>query len=225
MDPLPWPKPGQKLFVGDLPDWEHNAFIHRDPADWHPMALGYQTGADVMVEHVMATESDQDLLLFPIMFGYRHSVELRLKAIREILRGLGEDIEIKPGHSLQQLWEEVRRALARELSSEPDDDIQAVDEILSQLHQADEGSFDFRYPADNRGKATRKDIGLAPASSPKGSGDDAPRDGVLVNLRHLRDRVEEVSVWLDATADFLLARIEGRKPATDHVAPPLPEVD
>ncbi len=42
---------------------------------------GYRRGARLLVEHVDEHARDQDFLVYPIMFLYRHHIELALKNI------------------------------------------------------------------------------------------------------------------------------------------------
>jgi hypothetical protein len=52
---------------------------------------GFRLAADLAVEHVVTTGNDQDSLVYPVVFGYRQYLELRLKGLlRDASRLLDE---------------------------------------------------------------------------------------------------------------------------------------
>jgi len=75
----PAPRKGEKLFRGDLRDWINNACLRQ--GDDYACREGYRRGAQILVQAVGEKERDQDFLVYPIFFLYRHYVELVLKEI------------------------------------------------------------------------------------------------------------------------------------------------
>lgn len=127
----------RKKIFDEIPDgldetWHHGAMLG-GPADSFDLAESYRLAADILVEQVLMHKHQAWELVYPIMFNYRHCLELYLKMI------------VTPGrhrHSLQGLLSNLIRHVR-------DTHHQAVpkwftDAIL-ELHEFDEKSTTFRY--------------------------------------------------------------------------------
>jgi hypothetical protein len=76
------PRNGDQLFRGDLRDWMNNACLNvMGNGDAFAYKAGYRRGAEVLIEYVGESGRDQDFLVYPIIFLYRHHIELMLKRI------------------------------------------------------------------------------------------------------------------------------------------------
>jgi hypothetical protein len=75
----PWPKKGNQLFKSDA-DWINNACLNFKEDQLNLYAIGYKRAAELLLEHVKNSGRDQDTLVYPIIFLYRHYLELRLKS-------------------------------------------------------------------------------------------------------------------------------------------------
>jgi hypothetical protein len=111
----PRPRKGDQLFRGDLPDWHNNACIDVYGHLGHlPYTEGYRRGADILVQHVVNQRRDQDFLVFPIIFLYRHHLELALKRIirrspRLLYRDLTQEEKSHlDKHRLDLLWQDLK---------------------------------------------------------------------------------------------------------------------
>jgi hypothetical protein len=167
----PWPRKGENYFKGDDNDWPTNACINFAPDAWFGYAEGFRKGADYLVDRVEATFADQDLLVYPIVFGYRHAVELRLKSIVRAARSLaGEPGDAPTHHRLDSLWSTARPLLERAFPMETTDDLDAASEAIAQLHDADPGSTGFRYPTDWDAVARTPWTTHQPSSPPRPNG-------------------------------------------------------
>lgn len=125
-----------KIFA-EIPDgldetWHHGAMLG-GPSDSLDLAESYRLAANLLVEQVLTQKSEAWELVYPIMYNYRHCLELYLKMI------------VSPGrnrHSLQGLLSNLIRYMR-------DTHHQAVpkwfkDAVL-ELHEFDENSTTFRY--------------------------------------------------------------------------------
>lgn len=80
-----------------------------------------------------------DTWVYPIVFLYRHQVELMLKAITLTSTSiLGPTKEYPRGHNLSKLWKGIRPLLnrvCREVQHEvfPEEDLEGIDEYISPL--------------------------------------------------------------------------------------------
>ena len=77
---LPPPRKGDRLFRDDLSDYHNNACLSLG-GDPFPYAEGYRRAAEILVHYVNDNGQDQDFLVFPILFLYRHHLELAMKRI------------------------------------------------------------------------------------------------------------------------------------------------
>jgi len=79
----PPPRKGDQLFRGDLPDWHNTALLNEMQGAHDPWryAEGYKRAAGILVRHVQEDRFGKDLLVYPIIFLYRHHLELALKRI------------------------------------------------------------------------------------------------------------------------------------------------
>jgi hypothetical protein len=72
--------PHAEIFRTDQQHCEINASLHlRDPG--YSYARGFHIGGQILANYVSETQHDMDVLVFPIVFLYRHHVELMLKRL------------------------------------------------------------------------------------------------------------------------------------------------
>ncbi|MBE9048748.1 hypothetical protein IQ255_30965 [Pleurocapsales cyanobacterium LEGE 10410] len=150
---IPWPNLSHDLLkLGD--DWTNFAQLDF-PADREVIySEGYKEAANLIASHLQADRMKIDLLIYPLVFLYRHHVELSLKSI--IISGnklLDRQNQNLHHHKIDVLWIEVKDIIT-EIWSDHSDDIDAVENIISQLASIDPGSFSFRYHEDKIGNST-----------------------------------------------------------------------
>jgi hypothetical protein len=115
-------------------------------------AEGYRLGAEHLIERLAETGYDQDFLVYPIVFLYRHYVELCLKDLIGRGRDLADEEAPEPrGHELARLWAQARPHIEREFSGEPDQ-LNRADQLIGELADTDPSSQTFRYRRDSRGR-------------------------------------------------------------------------
>src|SRR5262245_5922131 len=76
---------------------------------------GYRQASEVLLAEVIERHGILDVLIYPIVFNWRHYVELRLKVIFLVGHALYEDrkVPIPPHHRLDKLWEQARPYVVR----------------------------------------------------------------------------------------------------------------
>ena len=160
LDNAPWPRKGDELFKSD-DDWWNNAclnFLHPSQ-ELDVYAHGYKQAADILVDHISAIKRNQDILVYPIVFLYRHYIELCLKKIvRDGNILLDEPKEMPIHHKIDVLWNECKTLLKKLQLDSTKDDLDAVDEIIGQFSEKDPLSMAFRYPTDKKGEKSLPDI-------------------------------------------------------------------
>jgi hypothetical protein len=148
-----WPSPGDRPFsVADDPF--DNANIADDGfARLNLMTEGYKKAADLMVEASANDRFARDTLVFPVIFNYRHFLELSLKCQ---LAKFGPDAGIGPNwtsHDLAKLWAEFLAMLDHFGTDDPDEVDPVVEAIVLEFAKIDPGSYSYRYPVDRKGDA------------------------------------------------------------------------
>ncbi|MDP5182322.1 hypothetical protein QOZ88_06700 [Blastococcus sp. BMG 814] len=146
-----WPVPGLNILSGGNAHRFH-AFLqwqHSPDMSTYPYVAGFRLAAELMFKHVKQTGQDQDMILFPFGMCWRHHVELQLKSLlMELQRYQREPVKAPATHDLQKLWRDVRRRLE---ATSPNDtgDLDAVEDLLLQLHDTDRTNQEFRYSTRN----------------------------------------------------------------------------
>lgn len=178
----------EKLFKGDLPDWQNNSCPHwyASSNNWSLIAEGYKNAAGKLVELVISRKAIPDEMLYPVLFLYRHYIELRLKEIIQLGNRIATgNWDASHGHDLNSLWDKVEPVLRDKVSGMTDEEIKAIGNIIKQLQEVDTQNAEvFRYPKTTKGKVSLEDLSH-------------------INLRHVRDVINEVAWILDGSVDFL----------------------
>ena len=92
------------------------------------------------------------MLVYPIVFLYRHFLELALK---ETIRIAHEYFRVEKkypnGHNIEKLWQTCRPLLEKAFPDDSPDDLENVEAILVQYSIKDPQSTLFRYPVEKDG--------------------------------------------------------------------------
>lgn len=145
-----WPSAGNSL-TPKTPDWSLNSCLAWAKQDWAGYILGYERAAGLLFRHVESTQTGMDTLVFPLMFLWRHAIELHLKRI--IDRGqilLGRSVEYPRTHGLKQAWTQTKEVLSA-LQEHPSDEIRQVEAVIDELSMMDPSSDGFRYHETRNG--------------------------------------------------------------------------
>ena len=115
-------------------------------------ASGYRKAADTLVARARRSRTDLNFLVYPIVFLYRHYLELRLKLLQSDLCELRGLSPTHHEHDLAKLWTDVRQHLAHVFPTEAAT-LDPVQKVVLEFHQLDRGSTAFRYSRSNDGDA------------------------------------------------------------------------
>lgn len=149
-----WPKKGDRLLRAET-DWqravtfaEHE--ITRDVFIWD----GYMKASATLINQCQSAgdRADRHELVYPILFCYRHGLEL---AIKWIINRYGRYASIPKEdyihHNLLQLWKVCKQVILEVGSDGEDEALLAVEQVVKDFHDLDKGSFSFRYSTDVNG--------------------------------------------------------------------------
>lgn len=163
------------------------------PRDWGEFTIGYKEAGDLLLQHTLKA-GRQNVLVYPIIFLYRHYIELILKEI--ILNNweyLGISQSFPEGHNIYKLWKICRQNMQEadklvdpgfaESEEYQKEIIQAYDALeadLSKFAEIDPDSQSFRYPVDSKGNPIEID-----------------REKLIQLLRELPELISRISYNLD----------------------------
>jgi hypothetical protein len=155
------PKKGDILFrsvgseEGNRDDWEMNAVVRE--ADDYAYSEGYRLAGYIVADHVIQKPLYADFLVYPIIFLYRHYVELQLKRLIPLGALLVDQVidrKLLLKHPLDELWDlfaPVLKEAAQVTGAMTPEEIEGLGWYVSELNKFDPGSFSVRYPLDRRG--------------------------------------------------------------------------
>jgi len=191
LTPPPPPRKGDLLFRDDLQDSQNNAYLNPPWGDEQVgYTEGYRRGARLLVEHIVTRQCDKDFLVYPIIFLYRHHIELVLKNImmrapcllnRPFTAAEEQDLG---KHRLDLLWRDLKPIFAdiceaAGWSALDQATLEGIDDYIGQLTALDPDSYSARYPRSKKGERL------------------LPPDVKQINLRHFAGTIERLIDYLD----------------------------
>lgn len=146
-----WPKAGDDPFAIDSEVTTSAQLAEDDFSRFVLMSVGYRRSADVLVERALEVAAERDILIYPILFLYRQSLELNLKYLINVYGGRVEVGPIWDRHDFSTLWNSFLMVLERYGTDDPDTADDIVGGVIAQFENIDPGSFSNRYPCDTKG--------------------------------------------------------------------------
>lgn len=136
-------------------DWHNNACLNYMPDHGTAYIEGYRRAADILIRHIDETARDQDFLVYPVVFLYRHHIELQIKQVTGLARQLLRDDELRDSdkvtHNLNSLWETARKAILQADDTLSHSDFTRVSAVVKALNEADLRATAFRYARTREG--------------------------------------------------------------------------
>jgi hypothetical protein len=146
----------------------------------YAMTEAFKEAGDYIVEKALASPMHPDRYFYPILFLYRHYLELQLKnliALGHRLLGTAPTEQHKKAlskHFLDSLWEQAKELIAKTWPDEDSSQLTPIEEAITAFHEIDRTGEASRYHKDKGGNVL-----LA----------DAPTHISLEHLRGVMDRV------------------------------------
>jgi hypothetical protein len=161
--------------------------------DFH--AAGYRQATEVLLRRFLAdpegTAGERDSLVLPILFLFRHYLELRFKDI--IVYGqvlTGQHARWRHGHDLESLWTEVQEIYNTVYGSGSSPEFVKVGACVTDLLLLDPNSTTFRYPRDANGRPVFEHL--------------------VIGLKALDTTVTSIGDWLDGISMDMSVRVRDR---------------
>ena len=155
-----WPAIGDKLFSVEQPAYGAVLARHSEERLYH-LTGGYKLAADLLVEQAEAQAWRRRKLVYPIVFCYRHYLELTLKSFLQQYGQLGELTSSWNHHRLEDLWRDYRtllRTVGEEASEEQGTSV--VEQCVAEFAKIDPASDAFRYPTRRRGQSFDTELAM-----------------------------------------------------------------
>lgn len=157
--------------------------------NWSFFADGYKLAADMLVDQVEGNPPE-DCLIAPILFLYRHWVELKLKELILSLKVFSvAEITRRNHHHLYDLWSKVKTNLSC-LRDSSNKDFILLDARIKELDGLDPDGYRFRYPVNTQSEIT-----------------ELPESLGIKNLKDTMDKINNAFGLIDGGID---GEMEGR---------------
>lgn len=177
-----WPEPGDSLFARGE-EWETLASLL--PDDLLGYAMSYKEAADALVENIERTGRGADSMVYPVLFLYRHYVELMLKGLIGMGKTFqGQKPDYPKSHLIDVLWRKCRPILESAFPEGDRRDDEAVERCMKELAQVDPKGEAFRYPEDQHQQPISHAV-------------------PCLGLRNIRDVMERIGGYLEGSYDGL----------------------
>lgn len=143
-----WPKKGDCL-LRKTDDWKAGVSFSNDGMSRHVHIWdGYMSAGEALVEDCRQNPQERHFLIYPILFTYRHALELAMKWVLTMYGGYAfEDIA---HHDLWQLWKRCREVI--DTAGQDDGSMDTVQAIIKEMHDLDKSALAFRYGVDKNNK-------------------------------------------------------------------------
>ena len=138
------PKKGDRL-LKESQDWERGVKFSNDIISRHVQIWdGNMRAGAILISAWAENSPGRHYLIYPILFNYRHSIELAMKWIINMYGGHATvRIDDYENHNLWKLWCLCKQIIV-ELGSE-DEEIPVVEQIIKDFHDLDGSGQNFRF--------------------------------------------------------------------------------
>lgn len=153
-----WPKKGDRL-LRPSDDWDKSVEFVTDASSRHVFIwCGFMIAGAALIEQCKRDSHDRHFLVYPILFNYRHGLELAMKWIIDHY-GRYAKVSLKTkerDHDLWKLWNLCKKVIvAFWTEGESDESMQSVEQIVKEFHDLDKNNMAFRYPTTKNGAAIK----------------------------------------------------------------------
>jgi len=123
--------------------------------------FGYKKLADMTAETLSSKGGCRydDTVRLPMLFLYRHYIELRLKGLYTLYNNVhGDESSNKKtlnNHKISHIWEELQKLIVKQFTNKEDLDpdlFESIDLVVFSFSKYDDSAQFFRYDKNNKGK-------------------------------------------------------------------------
>ncbi len=163
-----WPKLSDKLFVESNDGRSSSTYVNiswlKTTRSFNDILIAnaFRESADKIIDELDKGNYNRhpDKFFMPILYLYRHAIELRLKSIIRLglelsLMQENDKIEtIMKKHNLHKLWNLTRKVLSEYWTEVPEEDLNAVESFILQIHDVDSSGQTLRYSINTNGSSS-----------------------------------------------------------------------
>ena len=147
-----WPKKGDRLLVSSKDRQTAASFtshqISREAFIWD----GYMTAGAALIDEAQRRPHDRDMLLYPILFNYRHGLEAAMKwTIERYGRLAHVELDVLD-HDLWSLWKKCKAILTAVSTTDDDEPLKVVEQVVRDFHGLDKHAVALRYSKNKNGR-------------------------------------------------------------------------
>jgi len=147
-----WPKKGDRLLRSSN-DWNKAVEFVSSPISKHVHLWdGYMRAAAGLIELCTQDgyEHERHFVIYPILFNYRHGLELAMKWVVLMYGGKGL-AGIDEDHDLWKLWKQCKKIVEKYDANNQETE-KIVEKIIKEFHDLDKVGITFRYGWGKNGK-------------------------------------------------------------------------
>jgi hypothetical protein len=188
-----WPRDGDRLLRNSA-DWRSSVTFSDQALSRHAQIWsGYMSAGSALIDSRARDPSRGNELIYPILFCYRHGLEMAMKWIVSRYGRFTGVPDPARDHDLWQLWNSCKRVLVGIGGSGSDERAaEIVESLIKELHDLDRSALSFRYSLDKRGTLI-------------------PLPDVSIDLANLRDVMGGLSRFFEG-ADVMLGEYTSAAP-------------
>jgi hypothetical protein len=198
-----------RLFKPQQEAWHLNAALMHGYGDrWWVYAIGYKRAADILVSEVDSRPRHQDMLVYPILFLYRHYLELTLKNLmRKCWMLFSEDSSDNlDSHDLRRYWQIEQGLIIRVSPETSTEDLRPIARLIDEFCKHDPVSFAFRYPVSKPNSKTRRRSPTLASLR-------------MINIGQVRGSVQRAANLLEGAIAFVDDRLDAKAELSTKVYP------
>lgn len=187
---LPTRRPSDEFFCGGE-DWWHDALVSPPAINWTIYTSAYRMAADRLIDSLADDHSEIDFLIYPILYLYRHYLELSLKGlIRDGVSLLDWGRKPPEGHGLNNLWIQAKGVInaAARLDGQKEPNLSIIDNCIKRFAEADPTGEFFRYPRHRDDKPIEHKVS---------------RINVRLLRKEMDNTVQEIEMWANGISAYL----------------------
>lgn len=166
---------------------------------------GYREATNLLIEKVVESENNDwlkiDSLIFPLLFNFRHYLEIIIKDTIRYYRLYNNEIfsdetGFVKEHSLTKLWSELNPYLKSTYENEEKNeaDLNAVKNLLTEFDTIDKGSFSFRYSFEGKKKPNAEIVySVAP---------------MTIDLDNLQESIKKMQIFFEGVNGHIAALLD-----------------
>ena len=145
VEELRWPTKGDRLLRKSRGGASQTWFEAHGETRHYFIWAGNMRAAELLAASCENDRYESATLVYPILYNYRHAVELALKWI---IMKFGDYASVEVGdyehHNLWKLWC-VYKEIVLELGSDDGNTLEVVEQVIKDLHDLDKSGQAFRY--------------------------------------------------------------------------------